>query len=1364
MARGRPKKYANAEEAAAANSRRIVKKEEEEDHKPLDALQFIHFQPTFREGAPTSVPAAAVALMPARQPQAPLLQHNDDSKKKAVKGLREALGSLHLQGQLSKEDEAAATILQELQHDKEATQDELPQSTQSTRRASAASKSSSQQPSRRTRSASATSNSSSQQPSRSTQSASATATTIAAIIPDAIEEEWSQQEDDNWEPLLGDYNDEDNYEQDRSSGEDSIWQSSPGSPGSSYGNKHNHKGRNKNKKIYNEERLPTQGAGSGAGTQSRGHVRAHPVPSGQWGPQAQDGEDEPPLAVQIARQLLEFQGCTREQHQAQEEDHTQGHAQANPAENQCSSLPQITTLLSGANCDGSPSTTYVPDVLSQHRLLEREDLEVEGINWPAMFEGNPQGSASASTCTTPIATQGQPWGLCLDKHHSRSYAQEVPETTFDVDSVCAFPTSLAVARQGLNWYPIQYQPLNLKGSVHLGLQAPALDSKGRLVFEWQPLHEIRHLCFGGLIGMSGQLLYFVFPQYNYVRGTSAGAHSTTNPNSTLIRQKDEDMLINEIVLPAIHEAVQLSSILQYYPASAAAARADSLASSSERYVRVINSRQKFITYVIGPEYLDKLWHGILTRIRKSHRFACFRQLTLFLNQKNCKLNYLKPTLTRSLQQWREHWAITTNNDFLVSKDVYVDVGKQVTSPTAQLPSQGKEPSNSETFLYRRCCLESFLKRWQTVVASASASASARASGKTSNPARKDSLTYQAYTWATLRDASSQTVATNRQSQAYHDGYVYGQFYNVVKAPFDAAKIYVFGNDGLENIALDPAYVKGLHKAGGATAFSQEASLKSYLHSKTRAHENIASGMHKSYGIREEHRLSLTLVDEILMWLEAWGGALGLETKPAPAPAPIPYYIIPSVDLFQFLRAQMNKHCLLFEYVLSGTRETHSLPEFIVMVLALRALRHSYGSAPIEQEPMLYKDWWRRMGDGKPATLGGIGMAETMKAYGIGWFLPKMNWVTLRVAQPHADQLLAGNMLHHAQYQRRWRTVRDLRDVYVRLGQVEEWFTRYKIGSGGGAGTWWDEDDNESSGSENDMTAGGSSCSVSSRRKQRAWLDFLHGLNLNQFRHDIASALRRSHQARPELAGDDSIPHPGPLLPRGDGAACVTGNKGRFQTASALINFLLDSDDGEARKGWANLAYRMIYQKTREAVEEHLGKQWRWRWQTEYKLLVQLTHWVLPHANENTFLNPTKSNRSKGLTSRTSWFSTIYKEPRHHQDTIAAWPADAPRSLGEIIWQGHQVRTQPQAGRAPAPEPTPDIPSWDITQLFRAVKGQGLYATNMDRDFVLGRAYHGYALVTEWELGTPPRLTICERIQDQTLEELEEIFARTIREA
>ncbi|KFY82934.1 hypothetical protein V500_10247, partial [Pseudogymnoascus sp. VKM F-4518 (FW-2643)] len=731
-----------------------------------------------------------------------------------------------------------------------------------------------QQPTRSTQSASATATATPpQQPTRSTRSTSATA---AATISTIIEEEWFQEDDDTkWQPLP--YDDD---ERDEPNNEDLAWQSSSSSQASSYSdNKDNHKGRN-DKKHHNKQHLrtPSAGAGAGAGTQSRHYVIEPTTTFGQWGPQAQDGEGEPPLAAQFARQLLEFQGCTREQHQAQEEDHTQAHEQADSTENCCCSLPQITTLLTGANPDGSPSTTAVPDVLSQHKLSKREDLEIRGIDWAAMFEGNPQASASASA--SPATSQSQPWGLCLNKHYSYSQAQAVPETTFDVDSVCAFPSSLAVARQGLNWYPIQYQPLNLTGSVHLGLHVPALNNRGRLVHEWQPLHQIRHLCFGGLIGMGGLLLYLMFPQYNYVRNLGAGAGAganSANRDSTLIRQEDEDMLIDEIVLPALHRVVQSSSILQYYPASAAAARADSLASSSERYVRVLNSRQQFITYVIDPEHLDELWHSILARINASPQFACFRQLTLFLNQKNCKLNYLKPTLARSLGQWRERWATTTNDSFLVREEVYVDVGKQVTSPIAQLPSQGKEASAGETFLYRRCCQESFCKRWQTVVASASASA------KSCNLARKDRLVCQAYTWATLRDASSQTIATDPQSQAYRDGYVYSQFYNVVKAPFDAAKVHVFGNDGLENIALDPAYVRGLHKAGGAAAFSQEASLRSYLHSKTRAHVNIASGMHKSYGIREEHRLSLVLIDELLRWLQAW------EDLPAPAPAPLPYY-------------------------------------------------------------------------------------------------------------------------------------------------------------------------------------------------------------------------------------------------------------------------------------------------------------------------------------------------------------------------------------------------------------------------------------------------------------------------------------------
>lgn len=63
----------------------------------------------------------------------------------------------------------------------------------------------------------------------------------------------------------------------------------------------------------------SSGAGGGS-TQS--HVRPiEPATILQWGPQAQDGEMPPPTAVQVARQLWQFHGCTQEQHQAKEEEH-----------------------------------------------------------------------------------------------------------------------------------------------------------------------------------------------------------------------------------------------------------------------------------------------------------------------------------------------------------------------------------------------------------------------------------------------------------------------------------------------------------------------------------------------------------------------------------------------------------------------------------------------------------------------------------------------------------------------------------------------------------------------------------------------------------------------------------------------------------------------------------------------------------------------------------------------------------------------------------------------------------------------------------------------------------------------------------
>lgn len=1142
-----------------------------------------------------------------------------------------------------------------------------------------------------------------------------------------------------------------------------------------------------------------------------------------------DGEGQPPVAVRLARQLWQFQGCTAEQHQERQQRHAAAHP--NPDSTDCCSLPRITTLLEGTYPSDTPRP-QVPDVLGQSRqLAKRDQLPVEGLDWAAMFEGRPATATAAAPGTDP----GSPWGLCLDGHHSPSREQQQQQrvqTSFDIDSICAFTTSLAIARAGINWLPQQYQPLNLTGSLHLGLQVEAENARGDLVRQWQPLHQCRHYCFGQLVGAPGLLLYIFFPGYDYQRGLNSrgrargaggggggGGSGRKQQYSTLLTRADEVMLIDKILLPALHGAIQHSNRLVHYPASAASIKANARATGSEQYVKVSQSREQLLTYPLPPDILDGLWQAILQRIAASPQYRCFSSPVLLINAKNIKTWTMDGRLATAAQKWQRQWDAATDPDFLCPGSTYIDLGKQVSSrDTRPAPASGSpDPSAmAETYLYRTCCLDSFFERWAprtTATATATTAAATRStppaqdahtpkasdseglydasppaapapsttastaaakseeeeeeefpdiaalvrsssrssSRRRRQPAPEPPLTAATdpprghrrrqvpglqrtvYPWATLRDAGSQTITAAHSSKQFKAGLVYSQFYNLIKTPFDTTKIYLFQNENLENIALDPAYVRSLEQAGGATAFSQASGIKSYLHSKDRAHINLRDYASWSLGIREEHRITYELLCELIRIWTAWEEAEQGSPGPLPPPLPVaPYYALATQDLLAFLRAQINKYCLLFEYVHACTSKTHTLPEFIMMVLALRALRFCYSSTLLSREPLLLKDSWQvQQRQGLARQVEGIGMAVAINRHGIGWFLPKINWQTFRVVPPHGDRMLAGNLLLHRQYQRRWRAVRDLRDVYVRLGQAEEWFGRHNLGGGRGTG------------------------------QQTAWLDYLHGLNLNQFDTDIASALKRSNKTHPELAEPieagtawcyRTLRHR--FLREGERAPphSITGNKARFASSLPLVDFLFGFDDGQVRGAWAKMTFRLVYQKTCEMIERVLNRSQQRQWQREFMFLVQLTHWILPHANHVAFLNLTKTSQSQQLVARTSWFSAIYREGGDGN-----WRR--PRTLRQML---HQAESALGLGSPPPPQPRPY--QWPIRDLLQALKQQGLTALEMQEWSVLGKAQDGTQVYPVWEAGSPPLLLVCERIRERTLDELEEVFAQMLEEA
>ena len=504
----------------------------------------------------------------------------------------------------------------------------------------------------------------------------------------------------------------------------------------------------------------------------------------------------------------------------------------------------------------------------------------------------------------------------------------------------------------------------------------------------------------------------------------------------------------------------------------------------------------------------------------------------------------------------------------------------------------------------------------------------------------------------------------------------------------------------------------------------------YLHSKGRAFSNLRDNQRRSYGIREEHRVSLTMMEEVC---EHWRDWDLYDDSIDDVRPPLPYYIVPSQELFGFLRAQINKYCFLFEHTLAHTARTYSLPETIVMVVALRALRFCYGSSMLARESLLYRDRWEQTRGQDVVVKEGLGVMKTMERCGIGWFLPKFSWATRRLAQPHGDNMLVGNLLMHAEYKRRWRAVKDLRDVFVRFHQAAGWYQQYNV----------------------------------RERPQllAKWLEYMHALNLEQFNADVWKSMLVSHKSHQELA-------PAALQQDSDITFCyrsmsrmfiedgvitpphiVTGNKMRFTTVDKLLDFLFLWDDDQERLGWGSKPYRIILQKSFEFIESQLGYNRASKWLDEFLYLVRLTHWILPYPSNKALVASSKGNRRQMVNRRMMWFSAVFADP----NTVALPFKEPPKTLITRVYQAHRRSSRTGAHDEP----------WEAPALIKECRKQGLLMLGRDETqehWIAGRTSTGTkGFLPVWERGTPPILSMQERIRGLSLDELDSLMVTFTQE-
>ncbi|KAJ9413915.1 hypothetical protein QL093DRAFT_2584449 [Fusarium oxysporum] len=139
-------------------------------------------------------------------------------------------------------------------------------------------------------------------------------------------------------------------------------------------------------------------------------------------------------------------------------------------------------------------------------------------------------------------------------------------SSYDIDSLCSFPTSLGVARLGIQWYTQSHVTLNLVDNVHLSMEIPGTREQDGTVTT-QPLHTIPNYCLGRVIGLADTFIWAFFP--------ALFSGKLSDPYSqTCIPKKNFVHWYEEVMLPAIQAVVDDNNILQYIPKTHAIASSD----------------------------------------------------------------------------------------------------------------------------------------------------------------------------------------------------------------------------------------------------------------------------------------------------------------------------------------------------------------------------------------------------------------------------------------------------------------------------------------------------------------------------------------------------------------------------------------------------------------------------------------------------------------------------------------------------------------------------------------------------------------------------------------------------------------------
>ncbi|KAG0126665.1 hypothetical protein HOY82DRAFT_542427 [Tuber indicum] len=779
------------------------------------------------------------------------------------------------------------------------------------------------------------------------------------------------------------------------------------------------------------------------------------------------------------------------------------------------------------------SSCNIPLVLNNNNLLSPGSFNLSADIADLVYSGITTSDGS-TTCES----------LSFKVKEETMSRRASPSTSFDIDSLLAFPTNLAFARQGLKVTFAPNRHSNIQSDLHIRVPLGHLPNLPRRV-KSLPIADIPHFQLGHIRGADEYKVFLLFPYL-------IDKQRVTN----FLLDSELTRFMDDVFLPSIVQHCP-SAVLHHLPGSFEMACLNARAAAAETTTRIpVAGRAQVLLYNLPSQYLQGIWDSVLQFVSQAGN-RDFLNPIIFLNAKNLKLHTISFDAVLMISNFHEYHHHLFDATYIDWHYLWIDIASEVihdrhnspdTSCNNSIPNAlfPYDPSGivamEYTLLWKKCCLQKYEDSFRTMW-------------------MQDKYRSLYYQWSLMDEVNNLTMIPGRNHTARQSGLAYSQFYTTTKEIFDAAKAYPFQNPGLEGLAVDPKLNRTWEEISGPSHWNSANMRSAYLASKHRCIASLHASSDKSFGIRQEHRVSRHLLDSMHQALVQLSGTTANHTTSHSelVKSHRPYFVAPTSEIVYFLQGNLNKYCFGFEYIL-GLNHGKAIDweHTRVMVMFLRFLKLSYGGTSLIRYPEIWADRYQSGRSGLQHR--GLSLQSIIRTRGYG-FHPSwaLDWNHCQFPDSVSTQLAFSSPQLEKLYRRRWGDINSATTYFHQFSKVLS-----NLGK------------NRSNTRLRIISCQVLSCDLIEIFREDIWITTLPSLTPidESFQHLTApSAALCISNLKAVLSGDIS-----------SFKFVQSYNRHKFHPFER-VTYLWDYDNQRPRQSWANKQWRTLFSMTCERLSE-----------------------------------------------------------------------------------------------------------------------------------------------------------------------------------